>query len=80
MVHREASWDWIATMIGTAHTQRGSESHCHIVFIILNRYDEKIVGEDVRGKGSPGLHSRSVPELGIDSRDSWSLAHYNKKH
>lgn len=66
-VHREASWDWIASKIGTSHTQRGSQSHCHIVLIIFNRYDEKIVGEDTRGKDGPGLRSRSVPELGNDS-------------
>lgn len=36
------------------------------MLLILKRYDEKIVGEDVRGKGGPGLRRRSVPELQID--------------
>lgn len=48
------------------------------MLIILNRYHEKIVGEDGRRKGGPGLRGRSVPELGNDSSDAQSLAHYNK--
>lgn len=64
---REANRDWIVSVIGSAHTHPGEQRHCHGVFIILNRLDEIIVGEDLRGKGVPGLHNRSVPELGIGS-------------
>lgn len=80
MVHREAIWDWIASVRGTARTQRGWESHAILCLWFQTDNNEKIVGEDLRGKGGPGLQSRLVPELGTHSGDSQSLARYNNNN